>query len=79
MNNAAIANNRQWENWIDYAKAISIFMIVYCHSLNTSTAPFILAVINQWGCAFHVPVFFILSGFLFHVESSFILYLKKQF
>lgn len=70
MNNKVIVTNCQWENWIDYAKAISIFMIVYCHSLDTSTAPSILTIINQWGCAFHVPVFFILSGYLFRVKEN---------
>ncbi|WP_165020933.1 acyltransferase family protein [Dysgonomonas sp. ZJ279] len=44
-------------NWIDWAKFIGIYLIVLGHS----SIPFLLREVIYW---FHVPLFFIISGFL---------------
>lgn len=49
--------------WIDWAKALSIFAIVWGHCFPEGLCGFIYA--------FNVPVFFIISGYLCHREASF--------
>lgn len=41
--------------YVDLVKALAIFLMVFCHTGITSP-------INVWVYAFHMPVFFILSG-----------------
>ncbi|WP_009631151.1 acyltransferase family protein [Synechocystis sp. PCC 7509] len=64
--------------WIDYAKGIGIFLVVLghvCRGLEESSilAPSIAKSINQWIYAFHMPIFFFLSGLLiqYGVSKSF--------
>lgn len=45
--------------WIDVSKAIGIVLVVYAHALTKNT--FVWNVIQQ----FHMPLFFVLSGYLF--------------
>lgn len=47
------------ENWIDWAKAICIYLMVAGHSNISST-------FHGFIYLFHMPVFFIISGILFH-------------
>lgn len=49
--------------WIDWAKTLSIFAIVWGHCFPEGLCGFIYA--------FNVPVFFIISGYLCHREASF--------
>lgn len=49
--------------WIDWAKTLSIFAIVWGHCFPEGLCSFIYA--------FNVPVFFIISGYLCHREASF--------
>ena len=58
------------ENWIDIAKAISIFMIVYGHCLDEDTASPLLMDMMTWGWTFEVPVFYIISGYLFRIKED---------
>jgi fucose 4-O-acetylase-like acetyltransferase len=55
--------------WIDYAKGIGIFLVVIghiCRGLMDSSilSPSIARLIDQWIYAFHMPIFFFLSGLL---------------
>lgn len=54
---------RQRKIWIDWAKTLSIFAIVWGHCFPEGLCGFIYA--------FNVPVFFIISGYLCHREASF--------
>ncbi|MCD7821554.1 MAG: acyltransferase family protein [Clostridiales bacterium] len=48
--------------WMDVAKGIGIFLVVYAHA----KAPF-----NQYMYLFHMPLFFFLSGYLYNPKGSF--------
>lgn len=55
-------SNHSYYKWIDYAKGIGIFLMVIGHS---GLPIFIQKII--W--SFHMPLFFSLSGVLFHIEK----------
>ena len=57
------------ENWIDWAKTIGMFTIIWGHCFPDKVSGFIYA--------FNVPLFFIISGYLCHKESSFNLFCNK--
>lgn len=60
--------------WVDYAKGIGIFLVVLGHGLRGLVSSSILSAspltqaIDQWIYAFHMPLFFLLSGLF--VERS---------
>lgn len=61
--------------WIDYAKGIGIFLVVIghvCRGLTSSSIlnPLIAKSIDQWIYAFHMPIFFFLSGLLMQRSVS---------
>lgn len=66
-------------NWVDYAKGIGIFLVVFGHTIRGLFNSFILAQspfwlnLNHWIYAFHMPLFFLLSGLF--IERS----VSKQF
>lgn len=60
---------RVWKNWIDWAKTIGIFSIVWGHSGAGYLSPFVYA--------FNVPLFFFLSGYLTKKETSASVFFKK--
>lgn len=51
--------------WIDIAKGIAILFVIVGHSLGAYGGGFITNVIF----AFHMPIFFILSGYLYHPKN----------
>lgn len=51
-----------YEKWIDIAKGIGIFLVIVGHS---HCPPFLQKIIF----AFHMPLFFFLSGYTFHFEK----------
>lgn len=57
-------------DWLDMAKGIGMILVVYGHSYGPS---------NYYVYLFHMPLFFILSGFLFNSEQKFGTYLYKKF
>lgn len=67
----ALTKNRI--HWIDYAKGIGIFLVVLGHvcrglvdsELLDGTSP-IVQFADQWIYAFHMPLFFFVSGLLIH-------------
>ncbi len=61
--------------WIDYAKGIGIFLVVLGHvcrglTLSTIIDPSVAKSIDQWIYAFHMPIFFFLSGLLIQPSVS---------
>ncbi len=58
---------REW--WIDYAKTIGIFLVVFIHaiSVNFSNITFSTNTLNfiTLGNLFHMPLFFFISGYLY--------------
>lgn len=44
--------------WLDYAKGLGIILVIYGHAICPNA-------MNVWLCSFHMPLFFILSGFTF--------------
>lgn len=44
--------------WLDYAKGLGIILVIYGHAICPNS-------MNVWLCSFHMPLFFILSGFTF--------------
>lgn len=64
------------ENWVDWAKSIGIYLVVFGHAFYPT---------EGYGCdvknfvyAFHMPLFFFLSGYLFKKRDSFFCFLKKN-
>jgi len=67
---------KQRVQWVDYAKGIGIFLVVFGHTLRglvnssileTST---IVVSIDQWIYSFHMPLFFYLSGLFIERSAS---------
>lgn len=61
--------------WIDYAKGIGIFLVVIGHvcrglTLSAIIDPSVAKLIDQWIYAFHMPIFFFLSGLLIQPSVS---------
>jgi acyltransferase len=48
--------------WPDHAKAFAMFLVVYGHSLATGWG------IGKWIYSFHIPMFFLISGYLLKRE-----------
>ncbi len=60
------------EYWLDIAKSIGIFLVVLGHtSINENLKIFIYS--------FHMPLFFLISGFLFKTNDNFKNFFIKQF
>lgn len=61
------------KNWIDAAKAVSMFIVVLNHS------ELRIPGVNFWGGMFFVPAFFLLSGYTYHPNNgSYKEYVKKK-
>lgn len=63
-------------DWLDYLKAWGMCLVVYGHSgaINAS--------VDTWIYAFHMPLFFLASGYLFKessLEDKTLLFFKRQF
>lgn len=52
--------------WVDCAKTIGIFLVVLGHLWYKNKYP----IINQYIYSFHIPLFFILSGFVFNYNKK---------
>ena len=52
-------------NWIDWAKATAITMVVFGH-IPEARGSFLITYV----CSFHMPFFFFLSGYLFKVRNN---------
>lgn len=65
-----ISATKTRKNWIDWMRAFGMLLIVWGHTFPTDVTPFIYS--------FNVPLFFIVSGFLFKQEASFGTMLKKN-
>lgn len=64
------------ENWIDYAKFFSIFLVVLFH-----TNPNLNGVIFDFLKLLRMPAFFLIAGFLFNIEkwNNFFIFLRHRF
>lgn len=60
-------------DWIDYSKTILIIFVVLAH------CPFIPSVLDVLICGFHMPAFFIISGYLHRCQSDNYNCIKKNF
>ncbi len=61
--------------WIDHTKAMAIVLVVYGHSLSVDWG------IDRWIYAFHLPLFFVISGYLGAKASQtmeFLPWLRRQ-
>lgn len=65
-NTLNIANNRI--KWIDYAKAIGIILVIIGHAISKYNLN--LSVLEKFIYSMHMPLFFIISGYLFKWDSS---------
>lgn len=63
---------QQRVEWVDIAKGIGILLVVLGHCL----PPYSL--MNRIIFSFHMPLFFIISGFFFNKSNNFITILKKR-
>ncbi len=67
-------NNPRRFTYIDLAKAIGIFLMVLCHGVVTHR-------VDTWVHGFHMPLFFLLSGWCFSVKRhpNFLNFAKGRF
>lgn len=56
-------------DWLDMAKGIGMILVVYGHSYGPN---------NRYIYLFHMPLFFILSGFLYNDQHSFLQFVIKK-
>lgn len=59
--------------WLDMAKGIGILLVVFAHCMNVDEMPFQLIFV------FHMPMFFILSGYTFNEKLGFKSIIAKKF
>lgn len=59
--NATAVSNRPRLHWVDVMKVLGMFFIIYGHMFTYG---------YQYAYAFNVPVFFVISGFLFKEDQS---------
>ncbi|MBC2606611.1 acyltransferase family protein [Pelagicoccus albus] len=52
-------NHAKRTHWLDLLKAVGMLLVVYGHSGSTSPE------VDQWIYSFHMPLFFLVSGYLF--------------
>ena len=64
-----ISVKKQRLEWLDIAKGLGIIYVVYGHSYGPN---------NRYVFLFHLPLFMILSGFVYNEKDSFPVYLKKK-
>ena len=65
---------KQRIQWIDVAKGLAILIVVLGHCIGNLTDP-----VNKIILAFHMPLFFFLSGYCVKVsEIKFLPFLKKK-
>ena len=58
--------------WLDYARTFGIFLVIFGHCLQTFPAWKVnecLRGIWDYVYLFHMPLFFVISGFLFKVQN----------
>ncbi|MGM9537690.1 MAG: acyltransferase family protein [Candidatus Onthomonas sp.] len=67
--NQLTVSKRNRVEWLDVAKGIGIFLVVYAHAM----APF-----NQYAYLFHMPLFFLISGFLYSPKGTFQQFLVRK-
>lgn len=55
--------NKERVDWIDVAKGYGIILVIVGHCFNKET------IIHNWIFSFHMPLFFLLSGYCFRIEK----------
>ena len=58
--------------WVDYSKAILIVLVVFAH------CPFVHPLFDVLICGFHMPAFFIISGYLHKYPGTIVGGIKKN-
>lgn len=59
------------KNWVDWMKALGMLFIIWGHAFPETFSPFIYS--------FNVPLFFIVSGYLYKRSETFTVFLKKNY
>lgn len=57
--------------WLDTAKGYGILCVIFSHLCAGHT-------VSTWLFTFHLPLFFFLSGYVFHANEPFALFVKKK-
>lgn len=66
------------ENWIDELKGLAIILVLLGHSFTRGNYSYGGIVVNSIIYAFHMPLFFILSGIVLNINIPYGTYLKKK-
>lgn len=61
---------RERYDWIDVAKGYGILFVIWAHLINEG--------LNAWIYSFHMPLFFFLSGYVFHTKYPFKEFVKRK-
>lgn len=75
----SIVNNKKERiEWIDFCKGIAIICVVLGHSITKMGDSRIERIINLCIYSFHMPLFFMISGFNLNVKKNFELFIKSK-
>ena len=61
---------KQRYEWIDVAKGYGIIFVMWAHLINEG--------LNSWIYSFHMPLFFFLSGYVFHTRYNILDFIKRK-
>ena len=71
-NNIMLGGYKGRKNWIDFAKAIGIMLVVLAHALPKNTIEW------KWIQQFHMPLFYMISGYLYSCKGTWKQYVEKK-
>lgn len=69
MQNSSTISKERYA-WIDVAKGYGILCVIWAHLPNEG--------LNPWIYSFHMPLFFFLSGYVFHIRYDFREFVKRK-
>ncbi|MCR4874155.1 MAG: acyltransferase family protein [Clostridia bacterium] len=71
----SLKRQTEYESWVDVAKGIAVFLVCLGHFWYRSD----IALLNQMIYSFHVPLWFILSGYLAKRDEKFLPHIWNKF
>lgn len=63
-------NEKSRFDWLDMAKGYGMLLVIWAHLIDEGS--------RAWIYSFHMPLFFLLSGYVFSTKNSFVVFLRKK-
>lgn len=71
MKTALNTNNKTRLNFVSWLQVIGVLSVVFGHSINDIAVPDFIVDIKAWVYLYHMPLFFLVSAFLFSYKGCF--------